>query len=610
MSVSNPANRIPRQSVVGMEGMWVKMWDPPTESPITPDYRSPTNPVPEVMAAAGLQNTPSKPHTVQRGLLHGVKMRTWDNDKDMNWYLLHDQDNPAAASGNYPGATIRLPRGIWFNAETLGHGPPPHTIHWHGIEPTPMNDGVGHCSMEVGHYTYQWQPNFIGFYFNHCHRNTVQHFEFGLFNALLIDPPDAYFATQWNPNIPIGAGRDGNRRIAANLSNLRGPGGPIPANPGGGAGFEGAIVPNPFPGFVGGLITDPDPEADNPNLPSYLKFPVNPHAMTVPYDVEALWVVDDRDSAWSDLAPDARATYPKHGSIPGVNDNFHGDAGGGVGPSDFFAFNDFNPDYWFVTGVPVPAHRGGVGTIPAGIVIPPALISGTATQVSIEAQVNQTILVRVLDAAYNNITVTFPVDITIIAWDGRALGVAPFNEYTHSYLVPANTPIHTSVARRFDALIRVNSPISDFATVQFTDTRCGTATGFERPVLCTAKIPINIKGVAVAPPSEPTPTPVRPRPVSPSPTPVPGTVESLSISGWVAGTKRNEPIPGIQINLTGAMSRVVFTGADGNFFFSGLKAGRYTITPSAPRYSFSPRYRQVTIRNTNKVGQSFRARTR
>ena len=33
----------------------------------------PTNPVPEVMAAAGLQNAPSTPHTVQRDLLHGVQ---------------------------------------------------------------------------------------------------------------------------------------------------------------------------------------------------------------------------------------------------------------------------------------------------------------------------------------------------------------------------------------------------------------------------------------------------------------------------------------------------------------------------------------------------------
>ena len=38
MSVSNPANRITRWSVEGMEGMYAKMFDPPTTSPATTDF--------------------------------------------------------------------------------------------------------------------------------------------------------------------------------------------------------------------------------------------------------------------------------------------------------------------------------------------------------------------------------------------------------------------------------------------------------------------------------------------------------------------------------------------------------------------------------------------
>jgi len=53
MSFTNPANRIRRRSVVGMEGMFTKMWDPPTNNPDTPELLAPTNPVPEVMLAAG-----------------------------------------------------------------------------------------------------------------------------------------------------------------------------------------------------------------------------------------------------------------------------------------------------------------------------------------------------------------------------------------------------------------------------------------------------------------------------------------------------------------------------------------------------------------------------
>lgn len=480
MSVTNPANIITRWSVVDMEGMWVKMFDPPKDSPDTPDLLLPTNPVPEVLAAAGFQRAPGTPHTVVLELMHGIKLDTWDfRLNQMTFFLFNNPDMNLPVTGDeFPSATMRMPRGVVFHCITDGKGPPPHTIHWHGFEPTTINDGVGHCSMEIGRYNYQWQPNYIGSYFAHCHRNTVQHFEFGLYFLILIEPPDAYFATLANPAIPIGHCRDGKRRIAANL----------------------ATFPQ-FPDWNSNETYDPDPWVPDAGQPwtadPRIQFATDPHGNTVSYDVEALWVMDDRDSTWSDLAPNARATYPLYGTRPGFNDNFQTHAGDPVLPGDFFAFNDFHADYWYVTGVPVPTSLGGpAASIPANIVIPAGLNSGVAgSQVSINAVVGQTILVRCLDAAYNSIEVTFPVDVVIIAWDGRALGVLPYG-HNEAYLVPAGTPIKQTTARRFDGLIRATAPINSYATVKFINTR-GQVPGTPDEVLCTARIPINISAVTV-----------------------------------------------------------------------------------------------------------------
>jgi len=187
---------VKRQSVVHSEGIWTKMFDPPRLGPPTPERLDLTNlpkgvkpnPVPSVMQAAGYKGNLVAPFAEKRSLMHGMTMDTWDKGLPtqivdrLNFFMFADDDLKSPFNTPvYPGPTLRMPRGAIFHCDTACQGPPPHTIHWHGIEPTPMNDGVGHCSFEVeGNYIYQWQPNFIGTYFYHCHRNTLQHFEYGL----------------------------------------------------------------------------------------------------------------------------------------------------------------------------------------------------------------------------------------------------------------------------------------------------------------------------------------------------------------------------------------------------------------------------------------------
>jgi hypothetical protein len=434
MSFSNPGYRIPRRSIDGHEGEWVKVFNPPTASPPTPELLRPTNPVPAFIARTVTDAKMEIINTVRFDLMKTDDIRMWDG-KELEFFLIANPDVKEANNGTFPAPTIRIPRGVVFHANVSGHGQTPHTIHWHGIEPTAMNDGVGHASMEIGEYTYQWQPNHIGSYFYHCHRNTQQHFEFGLYGFLIVEPPDAFDG-------PNAGGYP--RRTAANLTEF-----------------------TEFTEFKSGELELGDP-----------------HAMTVPYDVEALWVIDDIDSLWRDQAEHAHQTIAKYGTQPGVNDEFHTNI---RGSEDFFAFHDYNPDYFVVTGENFPGRIGTTATIQKALSIPPALNSGVkGMQISINAKVNQTILVRLLCAAYSKIKITFPVDVIVIGIDGRALGVPPFGKYNHAYKVTAGKPIEMTTAQRMDVLFKPTMPLDTYAQVEFRHLLSNT-------LLLKGNIPIEIK---------------------------------------------------------------------------------------------------------------------
>ncbi len=122
----------------------------------------------------------------ERGVRFGMNLRTPDG-KTIEVWRFEDELNPREV---WPSPPIRVRVGQIVHSKIYARNNT-HTIHHHGMEPTTFNDGVGHVSFEVGDtYTYQFQPSTPGTYFYHCHKNTVLHFEMGMYGLLIVDPPE------------------------------------------------------------------------------------------------------------------------------------------------------------------------------------------------------------------------------------------------------------------------------------------------------------------------------------------------------------------------------------------------------------------------------------
>jgi hypothetical protein len=80
--------------------------------------------------------------------------------------------------------------------------------------------------------------------------------------------------------------------------------------------------------------------------------------------------------------------------------------------------------------------------------------------------------------------------------------------------------------------------------------------------------------------------------------------QTYSISGTLSPSAGGV---GATVTLAGAASATVTTDSSGNYIFSGLANGVYTVAPSHSGYTFSPTSLNATVSGTNITGMNFTA---
>src|SRR3989339_1386732 len=85
------------------------------------------------------------------------------------------------------------------------------------------------------------------------------------------------------------------------------------------------------------------------------------------------------------------------------------------------------------------------------------------------------------------------------------------------------------------------------------------------------------------------------------------TTGNFSLSGK-ATDKKNKPIQGVLMTLSGDINTSASTDEKGKYVFSSLDSGDYTITPTLEGYTFTPKNRDITITTRNKKNVRFRGK--
>jgi hypothetical protein len=76
---------------------------------------------------------------------------------------------------------------------------------------------------------------------------------------------------------------------------------------------------------------------------------------------------------------------------------------------------------------------------------------------------------------------------------------------------------------------------------------------------------------------------------------------TYNISGTVSGVIQQ----GVIITLTGASSEITTTDASGNYSFTNLQNGSYTVAPTHTGHVFTPASQVITINGTNQTAINF-----
>ncbi len=103
--------------------------------------------------------------------------------------------------------------------------------------------------------------------------------------------------------------------------------------------------------------------------------------------------------------------------------------------------------------------------------------------VTVNAQVGQTVLIGLLNAGYTIQEYSLGLDALVIGEDGHPLGVPPAHQYSSPFTIKAGNPFRLTTARRWDLILRPTVAGTFPFQVKYIDLINGTVYHIARTVV-------------------------------------------------------------------------------------------------------------------------------